>query len=235
MKNQLSKTIHLNTSNIQFFQTWDLDSLYPGGSQSPALHAAIQRLKHDLQKFQRQFDQLSDLKKGILHFQELEGNCRDLQEFVHCLISQNVEDQEALKLHSQMAYLFADCESLGEDINALLAELDEETFKNLLSDPEIEPISFHLQERRQFTKEKLPVKQEQLAHQLAIDGYHGWNTLYGNLMGEIRIASPFNSEGNLSIGQAENRLSHPERNVRKNWFNRLEECWTSHENLGAHL
>lgn len=215
--------------------SWDLDSLYSGGSDSPGLLAALQKTKHDLLKFQRKFKQLSDLKKGILHFQELEGHCHDLQEFISCLLAQNVKDQRASQLQSEIVQICADCDSLGEDLHALLAELDEASFSTLIEDPEVEPIKFHLEERRKIAKEKLAPEQERLIHRLAIDGYQGWNALYGEWMGNVRIDSPFPNETSLSVGQADNKLSHPERKIRQAWFKRWEEVWTSHEQLAAQI
>lgn len=214
---------------------WNLDPLFPGGSQSAALREELQRTKHEVLDFKRKFKQVSDMKKGILHFQELEGKCRDFQEFVSCLLAQNVNDNEALQLQSQITQLCANCDALGEELNALLAELEEETFAALLADHEIQPISFHLKERRRSTKEKLPVIQESLVHQLSTDGYHGWNALYGEFIGNLRISSPISPEESLSVGQADNRLSHPDRAIRKKWFQRWEETWAANQKLIAQI
>jgi oligoendopeptidase F len=218
-----------------FSLNWNLDSLFPGGSQSPALHSAIDHLKHQLQRFKRKFKQISDLKKGILYFQELEGQCQDLEYFIGCLLAQNVNDQEAIQFHSQITTLKANCDSIGEELNALLAELDKGTFTKLISDPDIESIAFHLKERRQQAKEKLPVEQEKLVHQLGINGYQGWNEIYEAFIGQLRIPSPFPPEGSLSVGQADNRLSHPDRNIRQAWFQRFRQTWMDHENLAAQM
>ena len=215
--------------------TWNLNSLFSGGSQSPALCSALHHLKRQLQCFKRKLKRLSDLKQGILHFQMLEGHCQDLQYFIECLLSQNTEDQEAIKLHSQITPLKATCDSLGEEVNALLAKLDERSFTNLLADPDIQPIAFQLKEKRQYAQEKLPVEQEQLAHQLSIDGYQGWQNIYQAFIGHLRIPSPFPQEEALSVGQAENRFVHPDRKIRKAWFEQWEKTWKEHENLAAHM
>lgn len=218
-----------------FSLTWDLDSLFSGGSHSSALHSLLHHVKHQLQKFERKFHQLSDIKQGILYFQELDGHCRDLQYFIDCLLSQNVEDQKALQLHSEVNLLRARCDSLGEELNVLLAGLDQETIANLLANPDLEPIAFHLQERIQQTKEKLPIEQEQLIHQLGIDGYQGWSNIYDMFIGQLQISSPFSPEELLSVGQAANRLFNIERPVRQAWFQRWEETWSLHENLSAQM
>lgn len=214
---------------------WNLDSLFSGGSQSSALSAALQHLKQQVQHFNRKFKQLSDIKTGLLHFESLEARCQDLQYFIECLLSQDVKDEKALALHSQIVQLKANCDSLGEELNALLAQIDETSFESLLTDSDIHSITFHLREKRQRTKEKLPVNQERLIHQLGIDGYQGWNDIYDAFIGQLRIPSPLSTEETLSVGQAENRLSHPDRRIRQAWFIRWEETWKKQEDLVAHM
>lgn len=218
-----------------FFLTWNLDSLFAGGSQAPTLRAAFHDVKQQIQQFSTKFKQRSDLNKDILSFQELEGHCHDLQHFISCLLAQNVKDQEALQLHHEISTLQAKCDALGEELNFLLAQLDDETFATLLTDAALQEIAFHLQERRQWAKEKLPLAQEQLIHQLSIDGYQGWNDIYNAFIGHLTLTSPLSSDTVLSIGQASNQLTHPDRPIRQMWFKRWEETWTLHEDLGAQL
>lgn len=214
---------------------WNLDSLFPGGSQSSVLNTALYHLKEHIQHFNCKFKHLSDIKTKLLDFESLEAHCQDLQYFIECLISQNVQDEEALKLHSQIIQLKANCDSLGEELNAMLAQLNEKSYETLLTDPDLCSITFHLKEKRQRAKQKLPMQQERLVHQLGIDGYQGWNDIYDAFIGQLRIPSPLSSEEILSVGQAENRLSHPDRNIRQSWFNRWEETWAKHEDLASHM
>ena len=218
-----------------FSQTWDLDSLFPGGSSSPQLVVALDQVKQRVKHLEQKFKHVADLPKGIIQFQELEGQCQELESFISCLLAQDVNDQQALQLHSQVTQLRANCDSLGVKIDTLLAQLDDATFSRLLEDSEMHPIAFHLQERRQIIKNKLPAEQEKLVHQLGVDGYQGWNDLYGAFMGKLRINSPIEPEASLSVGQAENQLIHSDRHIRQAWFQRWEETWTSHEDLAAQM
>lgn len=215
--------------------TWDLESIFPGGSQSPALHAALHHTKHRLLYLQKKLKQVSDFKKCLLQFQDLCSVCQELDSFIMCLLSQNVADQHALQLQSQIVQLKANCETLGVELDASLALLDDTIFNRLLSDPDIQPIAFPLQERRRRHKEKLPTEQEKLIHQLSIDGYRGWWDVYSQFIGQLRLVSPLDSTLSLSVGQAENYLSHPDRHIRQAWFQRWEETWTTHEELAAQV
>lgn len=216
-------------------QRWDLDSLFSGGSRSPALESLMEQTKHRLNHLKKAFHSLSDLNKGILEFQELDGRCFEIQSFIHCLLNQDTEDHYALILQSQATQLQADCESVGAELDAALALIDDAAFQRLLEDPEIHPIAFNIQERRNNIKDKLSTEQESLINQLSIDGFHGWNELYGSWMGNLRIESPLKPGTFLSIAQAENRLVDPDRTVRQAWFHRLDETWKSHENLAAQM
>lgn len=220
---------------LSYAQTWNLDSLFSGGSDSSSLQALLLRTKHRIQRLQKKFKQISDLKKGILQFQELEGYCHDLESFIGCLLAQNVHDQNAVRLKSQVTQLRTNCDSLGAELDVLLASLDSVTFRHLLADPDIHPIAFNLQERRQKIQEKLPLEQEQLIRQLSMDGYQGWHELYSTFMGQLRLPSPFPAEEALSVGQAENRLYDPDRQIRQTWFARWEETWKANENLAAQM
>lgn len=220
---------------LSYAQTWNLDSLFSGGSHSSSLQALLLRTKQRIQRLQKKFKQISDLKQGLLQFQELEGYCYDLESFISCLLAQDVRDQQAVQLHSQAIQLRTSCDSLGAELDTLLASLDTVTFRRLLADPDIQPLAFNLQERRQRIQDKLPLEQEQLIRQLSMDGYQGWHELYSTFMGQLRIPSPFPEEESLSVGQAENRLYDPNRQIRQAWFTRWEETWKANEDLVAQM
>ena len=67
--------------------------------------------------------------------------------------------------------------------------------------------------------EKLPKEQEALINALSIDGYHGWGEMYDTIVGQVKI--PFEENGKtvqLSVGQAANKFSSSDREVRKQDF-----------------
>lgn len=65
-----------------------------------------------------------------------------------------------------------------------------------------------------------------LINKLSIDGYHGWGQMYDTVVGSIQI--PFEENGEvtfLSVGQAANKFSNPDRKVRKKVFAEWEKAW----------
>ena len=70
---------------------------------------------------------------------------------------------------------------------------------------------------------------------LSVDGYHGWSQLYGTLIGQAVI--PLKIKGKVqeySWGQAYNKLSHPDRSVRKAVFENSNAVWKKYQHVFAH-
>lgn len=221
--------------SLAYALNWDLNSIFAEGSHFPVLEASLQRTKHQLLELQQNFKQLSDPKQAILWLQELAEHRQEIKSFVICLTHQDVNDERASFLQSQVAQLWATYESVSLHLDHLLALLDEVTFRHLLDNHDIQPIAFSLKERREQIKERMSVEQEQLAEQLAVNGYQGWVRMYQTLVGQMHLASPFPEEPSLSVGQAENQLFHPDRHRRQAWFQSWEEGWGQQEQMAAQI
>jgi oligoendopeptidase F len=66
---------------------------------------------------------------------------------------------------------------------------------------------------------RLPQSLEALASYLSVDGYHAWGQLYNTVVSRIQIPVAENGETlNLSVSQAANKFSHPDRSIRKRVF-----------------
>lgn len=215
----------------QYSRTWNLNNLFENGSRSLQLTQAIQKLSEGIKELKISLEKTS-LQSSIIQLQNLEMLQQEIQSFIHCLMAQDVSDKEAIQLEHQIASIKSELETLSCQLNTHLISLSESEFEILLSDPLIQPIAFVIQERREWAKEKLPLPQEQIINRLSVDGYQGWQVLYEKLMGQTRI--PFNQD-ELSVGQAESRLSHPERSVRKTIFHQWKKTWQQQEETYAHI
>ena len=95
-------------------------------------------------------------------------------------------------------------------------------------------LHFILNERRSLVAEKLPREQEALINALAIDGYHGWGQIYDTIVSHVKI--PFEENGKtteLSAGQADNKSSDRDRDVRKQVFEEWKKAWDGQGDLFA--
>ncbi|HLN62759.1 MAG TPA: M3 family oligoendopeptidase, partial [Symbiobacteriaceae bacterium] len=82
--------------------------------------------------------------------------------------------------------------------------------------------AYPLAERRRRAREKMGVEKESLVGDLSVDGYHAWGHLYNTIVGRITV--PFGGR-ELSVGQAFNRMSDPNRQVRAEVFEKWEKAW----------
>ena len=112
--------------------------------------------------------------------------------------------------------------------------IPENEWTEILERENLLEISFILNEIRDEAKEQLPLAQEILLNDLAVDGYHGWGEMYDSIVGNMKIELKEDGVINsYSVGQASNKLNDPNRNVRKQAFEKLEQAWTTQVPLFA--
>ncbi len=164
--------------------------------------------------------------------QELDAQIRELDSFVLCLESQNVEDPLPLAWRAEISQYTSDLEQLNQSFDRDLSALTDSAFHTLLKTPEWTPLAFLFQERKERVQMQLPLAQEQLISSLSVDGYHGWGDFYPQLVAEVKIPSTTTL---LSVGQAENLLTHPDRAVREQVFTAFENSWEQKKHLFASI
>lgn len=221
--------------NFPLAQSWDLDSLFEGGSSSPAFarfleesEAMVPRLKQALEAAQVpvhaadtvRFADIVDLMQRILL------RIREAESFTGCLAAADTSDKKAVQLGDRVKTLAAAYQSALTRLDELLAAIPEPVWKDMMEEDRWKELAFNLQERREAAKEKLPAEQEALAGDLAVDGYHGWGSLYDTVVSRFKLLHEENgSTMELSAGQAFNKLHTGDRKVRSELFRKWEETW----------
>jgi oligoendopeptidase F len=214
---------------------WDLDVFFKGGSSSPEFQVHIKETAKNLTTFEEKVKawHLASVEenKNVLHelleeFQLITKALRQGGAFVSCLQAQNTADKKAAQLQSSVTGLSAAFQSVLTIFDEKLVSLSEEDWSAILSDERISELSFVLTERRERAKQKLSKEEETLINALGVDGYHGWGQMYDLIVGSIQI--PFEEDGvvkSLSVGQAANKFSSSDRQVRKTVFENWEKAW----------
>lgn len=215
--------------------TWELDSIFPGGSASPQFESFLSRLESDIEQLRGQVaaaaapadvDGTRKLDGVIELLQSCAGRLTQAAEFTGCLGAQNQLDKGAVRLSSKVTGLRASFEGISSAFDNVLRETPDDVWAGWIARPEIAPLSFVLGESRDLAREKMSPELESLALELAVDGYHGWSEHYETIVGEIKI--PFEDEEGeklLSAGQAFNKLSDEDPEVRRTMFRKWEEAW----------
>lgn len=224
---------------MKYSMTWDLESIFPGGSKSP-------QLKEKLVLIREQLDELSslitkwDTEKDSPAFKELsaillvqEKLTKGLSQvftFIEAVQSADVSDKQAGTIFGQVFELSSAFSTIQTILTKKMVAMPDDSWNNLVELPDFKEIKFSLTETRIQGKELLSETEEALINALSIDGFQGWSDHYDSLVATIEI--PFeDNEGQiqlLSAGQAYNKMNtDPDAKVREQLFNKWEETWGS--------
>ncbi|MCC3356638.1 M3 family oligoendopeptidase [Bacillus sp. REN16] len=225
-------------STRTYEQKWDLDVFFEGGSSSHVFHSFLETLKKELTEFSELVHQFqvptnAKEKEGLLHilddFQSSFKKLRQAGAFVSCLTAQDTTDRGASLLQGKITQLSSEFQSILTAFDQKLVAVEQSVWDELLSVEPLNELSYVLEERRTRAKEKLSLEQENLINALGVDGYHAWGQLYNMVVGNIKVPFDENGETNqLSVGQAFNKFSSSDRNVRQSMFTQWEKAWDAH-------
>ena len=221
--------------------TWDLESIFPGGSSSQEYKTFREQIKKELKSFSDKFDRLpqklDDTSRAkwadfIVKVQGLMERLIEASAFVHCLVSQNVSDEAAHQIYGEMDVYRSEAQKLMVSMEAFAKKQGNKEWEKLVSTKKLQEISFFLDELRDIAKLKMAPEFEAFATDLAVNGYHAWNRLYDKMYGDLRGDFKENGETkSLSLGQLANRMNSPDRATRSQAFEKIENAWDSHANL----
>lgn len=223
----------VTTQNLS--QNWDLDSIFPGGSDSQEFASYLDELEESLGALMRRLNASAPAwPQLVADLQSASSRVTQGVAFAGCLVSQNVKDQKAKLLRARVTNMQATMSSLMTVFEARLLELSDEAFEALLANEVVRPVAFTLRERRTNAKRKMDPMREILTNDLAVDGYHSWMELYDTVVGRMTV--PVAEDGKvqeLSIGQANTRFASPDRAFRAKLFKDWEGAWAKDAELFA--
>ncbi|OAB46291.1 M3 family oligoendopeptidase [Paenibacillus glacialis] len=223
--------------------TWNLESIFPGGSSSKELATFLQTLEEDIKRVQQHMkDAIAptnvESSKAFDGFITELASCieriSEASSFVSCLGAQDQQDKKAVQLSGKVTNLQAQLMSVDAEFEHLLRSTDDEIWNLWMDREEVRDLAFVLSESRDRAREKLSPELESLALDLAVDGYHGWGDFYDTIVSHVQI--PFEEQGStvmLSAGQASNKLHDPNRETRETMFTKWEDTWTEAEDYCA--
>ena len=218
----------------RLFPRCDLDSLYVGGSESKQLRNNLISLKQDVERLRVELESNSELNwiETIHKIQDLLIRVRNKRFFINCLNAQNTKDIKAKQLFTEISQINSAFNILLNQFDYRLANIPQINWKKLLSNQEIQPLAYNLEERRKRVKNKLSKNQEDIINQLIPNGYRGWEQMYNSIVESIKI--PF-KEQELTVGQAHNNLLSGNNNIRKNMSEHWEKAWDGKKDLIANV
>ena len=222
---------------------WDMESVFQGGSASPEYEKFRKDLAADLEKAAREVEVLQ--KKGdkataeewittMVALRKLIERVDHGGSFAYCLTSQDVSDEKAMVILEEFSAYEATSEAIQTAIEGYAKSVDDAAWKEVISDKRLSGEAFFWNEFREQARLKMEPRLEKLASELAVNGLHAWERLYSKMAGDLR--AEFVADGKaerLSMGQIKNKLSDPDRAVRKQAFDKYFAAWKSIEPLTA--
>ncbi|MGF7046254.1 pepF/M3 family oligoendopeptidase [Paenibacillus sp. DS2015] len=223
--------------------TWDLESIFPGGSSSAEFESFLKTVEQDIEEIKNvmhsakaptNIEETIAFDEFITSLSSCLERLSEAGSFVSCLAAQNQHDKKAIQLSGKVTTLQAQLQSVSGEFDNLLRSTDDHTWEQWIAREEVRGISFIMNESRELAREKLSPELESLALDLAVDGYHGWSEFYDTIVSRVQI--PFEEEGEvvmLSAGQAANKLHVADAEARQDMFTKWEQTWTEAEDYCA--
>ncbi|HLQ70677.1 MAG TPA: oligoendopeptidase, partial [Bacillota bacterium] len=221
---------------MTYNDTWDLESIIPGGTNSPQLKEKLDELQVEvksfadsLHKWEIEENAQADMLKSLLEKQEAIGKgLGQSATFVQMWHDAFMDDEHASVTMGRVMDIFSDVKKLSNTFTKKLVAIPDVKWEEMLQDPELAKTSFVLNEHRDEGKRLLSEEEEKLIADLNNDGLSGWSKLYDTTVSIMTI--PFEEKDGkkveLSIGQAMNRMyADPDPDVRKRLFESWEIAW----------
>ncbi|EMF0080757.1 M3 family oligoendopeptidase [Enterococcus hirae] len=219
---------------------WDLDSIFSGGSDSPALNERLEQLEKQITTYYQSVnqwdhsvstnDELTTLIKQQETITEVFSQCNS---YITALLSANVKDTQAKLLSGKLYALLPRWQSADTILSKKFAEISDNNWQTLLQTDEFSLIAFRMNEIRRDGHRLLSEAEENIINTLSLDGLNAWSSHYDTIVGTIVI--PFEENGkvtDLSAGQAFNKMmGDPDPLVREKLFIAWEKAWQEKTSL----
>lgn len=219
---------------------WDLDSIFSGGSDSPALNERLEQLEKQINTYYQSVNQwdhsvdTNDELTTLIKQQEtiIEGFSQ-CNSYITALLSANVKDTQAKLLSGRLYALLPRWQSADTILSKKFAEISDNNWQTLLQTNEFSLIAFRMNEIRRDGHRLLSEAEENIINTLSLDGLNAWSSHYDTIVGTIVI--PFEENGKvteLSAGQAFNKMmGDPDPLVREKLFIAWEKAWQEKTSL----
>lgn len=223
---------------MTYENTWDLESIFPGGTRSEALQTKLQETREEMKDYEHLLDTWDfnvddapvDTLKVILQKQDkIKKAIKQSTTFVKMWHDAYMDDEYANVVMGQVMDLSSDMQKLSNTFTKKIVTIPDDAWKELLKDKDLKETTFTLNEIRDQGKRLLSEAEEELIAELNKDGLAAWSNLYDTVVSIMTIPFTDRDGGtiDLSVGQAMNKMyADPDPEIRKQIFGNWEAAWT---------
>lgn len=229
---------------MKYQDTWDMDSVFQGGSDSPVFYEKINQLQEKLKQLDTavrdwsvnedapNFEQFAIL---LTEREVLEKGIGEARTFISGLSAADISDSKARINLNLVSNLSKDLSNSLILLQKKIADIPDSDFEKLLEKEPFKTSAFPLTEIRKKALKLLSTEEEELLNNLSIDGFHAWNNMYSELVASVKV--PFEEDGEVnyySAGQAENKMTaEPDYEKRQAMLASWEKTWNEKAELFA--
>ncbi|GGO09588.1 M3 family oligoendopeptidase [Saccharibacillus kuerlensis] len=224
-------------------QTWDLETIFPGGSSSSEFDTFLKQLSADVDALKERVEHLQPpttveeteaFDPIFAEVQDVSARFRQSGAFVSCLSAQDQNDQKAGQLSARVGSIRARWQSVVATFDSVLQNTEDTVWEAWMKRDAVAPVSFNLSESRSQARDKMTPELESLALSLSVDGYQGWSSFYNTIVRHVRVKFEENGETQLlSAAQAANKLGSTDPKKREEMGRNWEQAWTDVEDYCA--
>ncbi|MDN5710291.1 MAG: M3 family oligoendopeptidase [Planococcus sp. (in: firmicutes)] len=223
---------------------WNLEALFNGKSNSPEFFQLIEQTKSQIQELSELIDSINSksfsiekmLVENLNGFGVVQLSLSQMSSFVACLLAESPKDSQALILRGKTASLQTEYNAILTRFQQLLSEIDKPQWNALMELEQLKDYQFILNEWREQANSPLSVESEHLLSDLMVDGYHAWGDLYRSTVNNLTVSIEINGTiEDYSIAQATNLRSHPDKKLRHQAAQALENTWRNQQDTMARI
>lgn len=224
---------------MKYIDTWDLETIFTGGTKSSALQTKLKAVQQEMDAYEKALEAWDveggvNLETFLSLLEQNETIVKGLGQaatFVKMWHDAYMDDAHANVVMGQVMSIYSEVKKLANTFTKKMVTVSDATWSNLLENEQVKTMAFRLNEMRDQGKRLLSDAEEALIADLNPDGLTGWSDLYDTVVSIMTI--PFTDEKGetteLSVGQAMNRMyADPDPAVRKQIFNHWEAAWTKY-------
>lgn len=229
---------------MTYQNTWDMDQVFPGGSDSPQFYEKLAALEKEnarlaalVNEWQAEADspEYGTLAEILQVHETVSKGLGETRTFMSGLASADTSDAKARTNLNLIANLYKQLSNTLVVLQKKIGDVSPTDFETLLEKEPFHAIGFALTEIREQSQKLLSTEEEALLNNLSIDGFQGWGDMYNELVSTIRV--PFKEDGKLNVysaGQAENKMSgETDPKKRDKMLEIWENTWKDKDHLFA--
>lgn len=221
---------------MKYNQTWDLEAIFPGGTESPALQVKLEAISEQVKVYADMLEGWEEVERettqnlqALLDIQEEIGKgLGQVMTFVSMTHDAFMDDKHANVMKGKAMTIASEIRKLSNVFVKKLVTMSDVKWAEVLQTSPFDEYAFVLEETRRDGKRLLSDAEENLLADLNQDGLAAWSDLYSTSVSTMSV--PFTDKNgetkNLSVGQAQNRVyADPDNEVRAALFENWEGAW----------